>query len=257
MSIKLMNEAWLCDLPPLEKLVLLSMADQASDSGHCWPSLKSISARCGRDDRSVRRWIARLVDRGHMSRIERPGTSNIWHCHPIPTIPEGGMTEMTGGQGCHTPHDRFDRGGMTDLPAKPPLNHQRTVKVVEDTREADLAKAMTRIKRAWNAMALPLMLPRCMVLSEKRSKALKARLKDYGEEQIITAINVIPTSPFLRGESGRWGGADFDFLMRPDSVLSILEGKYNDRSDKTGEQGDGLARAIKGRLDNRRDPVAA
>lgn len=89
MSIKLMNAAWEADLPATEKLVLLSMADQSGSDGVCWPAVKSIARRCGRDERSVRRTLSKLVEAGHLSRIERPGTSNLWHVHPQGAISDG------------------------------------------------------------------------------------------------------------------------------------------------------------------------
>lgn len=77
-----MSAAWEADIPSGEKLVLIAMADQANHEGVCWPSIKTVARRCSKDERSVRRIIGKLIESGHMSRIVRPGTSNLWHIHP-------------------------------------------------------------------------------------------------------------------------------------------------------------------------------
>lgn len=103
---------------------------------------------------------------------------------------------------------------------------------------------MNDIVAVWNAVALPLGLSRCNTLSDKRKRALKARLKEHGFDSIKRAILTVPRSKFLRGESGDWQGASFDFLLQPDTTLKILEGKYDDRPTGTRDTRDGFLRAI-------------
>lgn len=81
----------------------------------------------------------------------------------------------------------------------------------------------------WNAVAKPLGLSVCSKMDGKRRRACQARLKADGFEAIVLAIEHIPKSAFLRGETGNWSGANIDFLLRPGSVTAILEGKYDDR----------------------------
>lgn len=83
---------------------------------------------------------------------------------------------------------------------------------------------------SWNAMASATGLPSCSKMQGKRRKACQARLRSDGLQAIQKAIERIPKSAFLRGEAGSWAGANIDFLLKPDSVTSILEGKYDDRN---------------------------
>lgn len=46
----------------IQRLVLLSIADQANDAGEAWPSVASIAARCQISERSVQRNIRYLAD---------------------------------------------------------------------------------------------------------------------------------------------------------------------------------------------------
>jgi hypothetical protein len=112
-----------------------------------------------------------------------------------------------------------------------------------------IAGQMQQIVEVWNAVALPLALPRCHLLSDKRKAALRARLKQYGFDDIKRAMLTVPRSSFLRGDSGDWKGASFDFfILQPDSVLRTLEGKYDDRHKPARDTRDGFLRAVDAEL---------
>lgn len=64
MSNKAMDWAWEQDLPPMEKLVLVAMADNASEDGICWPGQKFVAKKCGIKRESVNRVIKRLIKKG-------------------------------------------------------------------------------------------------------------------------------------------------------------------------------------------------
>ncbi|SUB64014.1 Uncharacterised protein [Plesiomonas shigelloides] len=49
---------------PLSKLVLIKLADNASDKGECWPSYQHIADQCEISKRSVMRHISSLCDAG-------------------------------------------------------------------------------------------------------------------------------------------------------------------------------------------------
>lgn len=83
MSIAIMNKAWNTSLPPTEKLLLLSLADQANDDGVAWPSIESISKKTGVSERTVFRHLVSLEELGHLHREHRVGTSSKYHLHPV------------------------------------------------------------------------------------------------------------------------------------------------------------------------------
>lgn len=45
MSTVVMSACWPLQIPPVAKAVLISLADNANDSGYCWPSIDTISER--------------------------------------------------------------------------------------------------------------------------------------------------------------------------------------------------------------------
>ncbi len=79
MSIELMSAAWRANLPTGRKIVLLSLCDNANDQGECYPSIATISARCGVGERSVYRYIDEFEQVGAVRRENRVGRSTIYH----------------------------------------------------------------------------------------------------------------------------------------------------------------------------------
>lgn len=69
MSLRVMTWAWGTKLPPASKLLLMALADEADDSGYCFPSQRRLAVKCGITDRTVRRLIVELQAKGHV-RIE-------------------------------------------------------------------------------------------------------------------------------------------------------------------------------------------
>lgn len=91
MSLKALAFAWDYDATgPIQKFVLIALADQAQDCGHLWPSVASIAERMGvADARTIRRHITALAEAGIVKRIEnfaRQGrqTSNIYEIVGLP-----------------------------------------------------------------------------------------------------------------------------------------------------------------------------
>lgn len=82
MSIRIMSLVWDISLGDSDKIVLLALADNANDEGACWPSIATLARKCSKDERTVQRVIARLIEAKHISRVERSGTSNMWRVHP-------------------------------------------------------------------------------------------------------------------------------------------------------------------------------
>lgn len=64
-------------------------------------------------------------------------------------------------------------------------------------------------------------------LTEKRKVAINKLLKEINIEQFTQACIIANNSNFLIGDNDRNWKADFDFIIRPDKAVSILEGKYN------------------------------
>ena len=79
MSIAIMNHVWQLAIPAGQKIVLLSLADQANDHGVCWPSMAKIAARCSITERSVRNHVAEMESSGILRRDVIAGRGTIYH----------------------------------------------------------------------------------------------------------------------------------------------------------------------------------
>ena len=92
--------------------------------------------------------------------------------------------------------------------------------------------------------------PVVIKLTETRKRAIKARLKDYGLDEIKRAFSLAGQSDFLKGSSG-WQ-ASFDWLMKPANMTKVLEGNYTNRASPNGKsqsmwgEDDFVAKVIRG-----------
>lgn len=217
MSVKVMSLVWSLDLADSQKIVLLALADCANDEGVCWPSMASLAKKCSKGERTVQGVIKDLVLAGHLTRVERPGKGVLYTLHPRSDCAPAKSAPPQGT--AHTPAAAADKPSRTIIVEE--------AKASPTAREPDDCDAVAVI---WNAMAKANGLPSCSKMQGKRRKACQARLRSDGLQAIQQAIERVPKSAFLRGEAGSWAGANIDFLLKPDSVTSILEGKYDDRN---------------------------
>ena len=71
--------------------------------------------------------------------------------------------------------------------------------------------------------------PRLTRLSEKRKRAIKARLRKYSIDDIQRVFEIAEESDFLKGENNRNWSADFDWMMNDTNMAKILDGKCANR----------------------------
>lgn len=64
-------------------------------------------------------------------------------------------------------------------------------------------------------------------IDEKRKKAIKARVAQYGKDAVMQVFQNVLHSEFLLGNNDRNWRADFDWIFKPANFTKILEGNYN------------------------------
>lgn len=102
---------------PLRKLVLIKLADNASDQGECWPSISHIADECEISERSVQNHIQYLAEKNFLWIEFRKANSglnksNIYHLTLNKAIqisganaaPPHGAGDSPGGAGDSPPH---------------------------------------------------------------------------------------------------------------------------------------------------------
>ena len=69
-------------------------------------------------------------------------------------------------------------------------------------------------------------IPTISRMTEKRKKAINARIAEYGKESVQKVIDNAADSDFLNGGGERGFCASFDWLFLPNNFLKVLEGNY-------------------------------
>lgn len=129
-------------------------------------------------------------------------------------------------------HDIDDSKRGFDVPpdeknSNPPLIPQKLV--VVEARADEIVEVFDE----WNRTAKQAgMRTASKLTSERRSRA-RARLVEHGREAFTEAIRRAGASAFCRGENDRGWKADFDFIVKPQSFLGLIEGKYDDRTPRS------------------------
>lgn len=132
----------------------------------------------------------------------------------------------------------------TENNAVTPLLHCNTEKEIEkDTRgkrqEEDIEADVTapngavcrtgdvrRVVEAWNSLGInPIMK---ITGSSTRGGMLRARISEYGVDAVINAIAQINNSSFLKGQNKSGWTVSFDWFVRPNNFLKVMEGRYSD-----------------------------
>lgn len=70
-----------------------------------------------------------------------------------------------------------------------------------------------------------------MKLTDNRKKHIAARWKEYGGdlETFVRLFTKAEASSFLTGKNDRGWMASFDWLLKPDKMVNVLEGKHDNK----------------------------
>lgn len=79
----------------------------------------------------------------------------------------------------------------------------------------------------WNELGLQKLIS--IKQGTTRYKLLNGRIKEYGEDRVINAIENINSSTFLKGQNSKGWTITFDWLVKPNNFLKVLEGNYEDK----------------------------
>ena len=68
---------------------------------------------------------------------------------------------------------------------------------------------------------------RSVTPGSKRNDQLRARIREYGEDAVLEAIENIRKSDFLQGKNNRGWMITFDWFILPSNFPKVLEGNYD------------------------------
>ena len=71
-------------------------------------------------------------------------------------------------------------------------------------------------------------IPKLASVTDKRRQSINARVKEHGKDAFFKVIKKAAASPFLNGRNNRSFVASFDWLIKPNNFVKVLEGNYDD-----------------------------
>lgn len=96
----------------------------------------------------------------------------------------------------------------------------------------NISSSLHSVVDAWNSLSEYGIKPISkLTVGTKRYDSLVARLKKYGLDDVIKAIENIKHSDFLQGNTGDWF-ITFDWFVKPNNFPKVLEGNYNNTNPK-------------------------
>lgn len=173
MSNEVINWAYKQDLPMNEKFTLVSLADYADEKWSCFPSQATAARRLGCSERTARRLIYRLIDRGYVRLEANPGRSNRYYLQdPGQIVRPDNLSPRTTVSGAP---DNSVRGPRTPVSSEPSITPQPSL------RHAGEASEYTEAFDAWWSVY-----PR---KESKRDafKAYKAAMKKVPHRDLVEA----------------------------------------------------------------------
>jgi hypothetical protein len=212
-----------------EKLMLLAYAEcHNEESGWAYPSIAWLCEFSSLNRKTVITAVARLEQAGLLTDSgERKGrtkqlkvyTVNVGKEYLKRNSSETGTVPKTDAK----QSQKRDTEPLTE-PSSPTIATQSTESVREEVDQL----SPVHVVEAWNATAQELGLPSIRgPLSPERRRKLKARIRDHPLDDWRDAFAAIGRSAFLRGETGNWRGATFDFLLSPTNFQKVIEGNYD------------------------------
>lgn len=90
-------------------------------------------------------------------------------------------------------------------------------------------------------------LPKVKVLSDKRRRCIRARVKEHGKAAVMQVLMAAGESSFLAGDNDRKWTADLEWLMTAGNFVKVLEGnRYRNRaSPGFGKHGGGMEEILR------------
>ena len=90
-----------------------------------------------------------------------------------------------------------------------------------------------RVVSEWNNLPEPIKKVKGLKPNTDRYKMLTARIKEYGIDDVLTAVRMVGESDFLRRGSDNGWTVDFGWFVRPNNFPKVLEGKYSNKGTPT------------------------
>lgn len=115
----------------------------------------------------------------------------------------------------------------------------KSIDIITDSKESVCRTEVQRVVDTWNSLGdIGIKGVSKMSSTSKRYKSLVARIKEYGSDKVIEAIESIRDSDFLRGKNRNGWTITFDWFMLPNNFPKVLDGNYANPGGQKQRTGD-------------------
>ena len=232
-------------LSPVARIFLIGLWTECDDNGMFeWSPIKLKMRLLPADTTDASALLAEIEAQGIVRRFEIAGRSygavRNFCRYQRPKKPNSAHPMTDEVRNYVNINARKVRDGVEEVPHEFPTSGEKSRQMedggwrMEDgvEEEPDGSPSMSShdcaaVITAWNGVAAELGLPCVSKTTGKRKTALKARIAEHGIEHMTEAISRMRQSSFCQGENDRQWRANFDWLLRPDTVTKLLEGQYD------------------------------
>ena len=131
--------------------------------------------------------------------------------------------------------NRNFRTGNPSFRAKSKVKESKVNNTIPVSKDTVCRTDVQRVVDAWNAIPGVIQISRISVESN-RYKLLLGRIRKYGIDDVLKAVDSIADSKFLLGGNKKSWMIDFEWFVKPNNFPKVLEGKYLDRQRDVPEK---------------------
>lgn len=95
-------------------------------------------------------------------------------------------------------------------------------------------KLFVPLLQRWNELHENIPKVNTLKKDTQRYKMLTQRINEYGQEKVLQAIDNIKKSQFLQGNNNKGWTITFEWFVRPNNFIKVLEGNYADKKIPKG-----------------------
>jgi hypothetical protein len=210
------------------KLVLLCLCNNSGAEGEVFQSVITISQATGLKDDTVRAALAALLEEGFIVDTgQRRGATQQIKVFQLPEEARSSKGPRNGGSSKGPRNGGSYQGKVGERwgegPEKTPENGElpNILKIEKGTKSAEVVVSY------WNSKAPNI--KEVQAVAGERERSLRARMNEpFFLANWQAAIDRIAESDFCTGRNDRGWVADFDFFVRPETVIKVMEGKYGE-----------------------------
>ena len=216
------KEIWLDDnLSALDKVILAEIDSLDDEETGCYASNEHIAAFCKCSKGNVSRAISKLIQSGYIYIKSFDGRKRVLKSKV--SLRKADFTNCEG---------RLHKSArQTSQKSKADFTNCEESNIDSKIGSNIDENIYTQVKEKFCEICISL--PKIISIDKSRKATVKARLKEYSFEDIITVFQKAEKSDFLTGKVSNQGSrpfkASFDWLMKPSNFIKILEGNYDNR----------------------------